>query len=67
MILTKRNTKEIDLDQLLNSIIEEGKLNEVLLIVPTNRKIRHLKRELITASPNNVVAGINLKPSVHIQ
>ena len=61
MILTKSNTKEIDLDQLLDSRIKEGKLNEVLLIVPTNRKIRYLKRELISASPNSVAAGINLE------
>ena len=61
MILTKSNTRQIDLDQLLYSNLKEGKLNEVLLIVPTNRKIRHLKRELISASPNHVAAGMNLE------
>jgi ATP-dependent helicase/nuclease subunit B len=61
MILTKCNIEEIDLDQLLYSKIEAGELNEVLLMVPTNRKIRHLKRELISASPKKVAAGINLE------
>lgn len=60
MILTKCNIKEVDLDQILFSKIKERKLNEVLLIVPTNRKIRQLKRELISASPNGVTVGINL-------
>ncbi|UCH66522.1 MAG: exodeoxyribonuclease V subunit gamma [Ignavibacterium sp.] len=61
MILTKGKTKEVDLDQLLYLKIKAGKLNEVLLIVTTNRKIRHLKRELISASPNEVATGINLE------
>jgi ATP-dependent helicase/nuclease subunit B len=61
MILTKSKTKGIDLEQLLFSKVDEGKLNEILLIVPTNRKIRHLKRELISTSPNKVATGINLE------
>jgi ATP-dependent helicase/nuclease subunit B len=61
MILTKCDTKEINLDLLVDSKIKSGKLNEILFIVPTNRKIRYLKRELISASPNKAAAGINLE------
>ncbi|MCH7773070.1 MAG: exodeoxyribonuclease V subunit gamma [Bacteroidetes bacterium] len=61
MILTKCEIKEINLDLIVDSKINSGKLNEILFIVPTNRKIRFLKRELISASPNKVAEGINLE------
>ena len=61
MILTKSDKKEIDLDLLIQSKIKEGKLNELLIIVPTNRKIRSLKRELISSSPGKVTSRINLE------
>ncbi len=61
MILTKCDIKEINLDLIVDSKIKSGKLSEILFIVPTNRKIRFLKRELISASPNKVAEGINLE------
>ena len=61
MILTKSDKKEIDLDLLIQSKLKEGKLNEMLIIVPTNRKIRSLKRELISSSPGKVTSRINLE------
>jgi ATP-dependent helicase/nuclease subunit B len=61
MILTKCDIKEINLDLLVESKIQSGKLSEILFIVPTNRKIRFLKRELISTSPNKVAEGINLE------
>ena len=61
MILTKHGKNEIDLDRLVNDYIKAGRLNELLLIVPTNRKIRYLKRELISSSPSKAAAGINLE------
>ena len=42
MILTKSKISEIDLDFEINNKIRNGKLDELLLIVPTNRKIRYL-------------------------
>lgn len=42
------------------NIFSRKKLNQVLIIVPTNRKIRYLKRELITASPNKAVSRMHL-------
>jgi ATP-dependent helicase/nuclease subunit B len=61
MILTKCDIKEINLDLLIESKINSGKLSEILFIVPTNRKIRFLKRELISASPNKVAENINFE------
>ncbi len=45
MILTKCKVNAVDLDQRIDDIIKNGKLNELLLIVPTNRKIRYLKKK----------------------
>jgi ATP-dependent helicase/nuclease subunit B len=61
MILTKCDTTEINLDLIVDDKIKSGELNEILFIVPTNRRIRYLKRELISASPNKVAAEINLE------
>ena len=61
MILTRSDKKEINLDLLVDNKIKAGKLNELLLIVPTNRKIRSLKRELISSSPGKATSRINLE------
>jgi ATP-dependent helicase/nuclease subunit B len=61
MILTKCDIKEINLDALIDSKINSSGLNELLLIVPTNRKVRYLKRDLISSSPHKVVSGINIE------
>ena len=61
MILTKCNIKEVNLDELIETKINSSSLNELLLIVPTNRKVRYLKRELISSSPSKTVSGINIE------
>jgi ATP-dependent helicase/nuclease subunit B len=61
MILTKENITSIDLDFEIDRKVKEGNLDELLLIVPTNRKIRSLKKELIDRSPGQTSAGINLE------
>lgn len=61
MILTKNNIKEIDLDGLINTKIRENNLDQLLLIVPTNRKARNLKRDLISSMPNRVASQINIE------
>lgn len=60
MILSKVKTDILEPDLLLNQYIQQEKLNEVLIVVPTNRKIRYLKRELINASPNKAVSVMHL-------
>ncbi|WP_337864566.1 PD-(D/E)XK nuclease family protein [Ignavibacterium sp.] len=60
MILSKKNINQIDLDFLLNEKIKNGKLNETLIVVPTNRKVRSLKRELISLSPARAAANLHI-------
>jgi ATP-dependent helicase/nuclease subunit B len=64
MILTKQKIKEVNLDEKINDKIEAGKLHELLLIVPTNRKIRYLKRELIPLSSK---PGRNGVQNLHLE
>lgn len=45
---------------MVNDYILQDKLNELLIIVPTNRKIRYFKRELISLSPGKAVTKLNL-------
>ncbi len=61
MILTKCKVKSVDPDFIVTEKIKSGLLNELLQIVPTNRKVRYLKREIISASPKNTTQRINLE------
>ncbi|HEX7356093.1 MAG TPA: hypothetical protein VF270_00110, partial [Ignavibacteriaceae bacterium] len=60
MILSKNKIERLDADRLINEFISQEKLDEVFIIVPTNRKVRYLKRELISQSPGKSVSKINL-------
>lgn len=60
MILSKSKISSINIDYLINDHIINKTLDELLIIVPTNRKIRYLKRDLISLSPDNAVAKLNL-------
>lgn len=61
MILTKENISKIDLDLLIEQKINSAKLSELLIIVPTNRKLRQLQREFITRSPKSSASEINIE------
>jgi hypothetical protein len=61
MILTKSNENSIDLDFEINKKIELKSLNSLLLIIPTNRKIRYLTREIISISPGQSTGNLNLE------
>ncbi len=61
MILTKDKITSVDLDKEVLSKINSGKSNQLLLIVPTNRKIRSLRREIISSSPNSAAGRLNLE------
>ncbi len=61
MILTGSKVKSVDPDLIITEKINSGMLNELLQIVPTNRKVRYLKREIISASPGNTTQKINLE------
>ena len=61
MILTKQNIDKIDIDSIVNDRINNHKINEILFIVPTRRKIRYLTRELISISPGNSASGLKIE------
>lgn len=61
MIFTKCNIEKIDLDFLIDQKIQSGSLDETLYIVPTKRKIRYLKRELVSLSPNKTASGLQIE------
>ncbi len=61
MILTKSNIDSFDLYGEIDDYIKSGKSEEVLIIVPTNRKLRSLKKDLIDLSPHQTVSHINIE------
>jgi ATP-dependent helicase/nuclease subunit B len=61
MILTKENIGSLEIDKIIDDKISSGKINELLLIVPTNRKARNLKKEIISKMPGKSAAGINIE------
>jgi len=61
VILTKQYIEKIDIDSIINDRINNQKINEILFVVPTRRKIRYLTRELISISPGNSAAGLKIE------
>ncbi|MFO7445108.1 MAG: PD-(D/E)XK nuclease family protein [Ignavibacteriaceae bacterium] len=61
MILTKVVTNNFNSDKEIKEKILSGKLNELLLIVPTNRKIRYLKKEIISSTPGKATGKLNIE------
>ncbi len=61
MILTKQKIDKIDIDFLINDKLSKGEIGEVLIIVPTKRKIRYLTRELISLSPGRSLSGLKIE------
>ncbi|MFA6980692.1 MAG: PD-(D/E)XK nuclease family protein [Ignavibacteriaceae bacterium] len=56
MILTNKQTFSDALLRSLDDKIYQGKANEILHLVPTNRKVRSLKKEIIDRTPNQAVS-----------
>ena len=61
MIFTKCKHPRPDLRKEVRIRIESGNASSLLLVVPTNRKSRYLKREIISASPGGAVSGLNIE------
>lgn len=61
MILTKEDIVSVNTDELLNAKIKANELNKFLLVVPTNRKLRNLKKRIIESAPNKTVTKINIE------
>ncbi len=51
MILTRTDTDTFNIEEEVHRRINAKSLDTLLLIVPTNRKMRYLKKELISKSP----------------
>ena len=61
MILTKTSVSKINLEFEIEQKTKQEKLDELLLVVPTNRKIRSLKKEIISQTPNKTTGKLNLE------
>ena len=61
MILTKDNIKSVGLENRIYGYVSSGRFSEFIIIVPTNRKLRNLKKNFIDNSPNQVSSGINIE------
>ncbi|MBZ0199158.1 MAG: hypothetical protein K8H86_04770, partial [Ignavibacteriaceae bacterium] len=61
MILTKSNLAAVDVDYLLRERIKSKGIDSFLLIVPTNRKSRAVKKEIISSAPGQTSGRINIE------
>jgi ATP-dependent helicase/nuclease subunit B len=61
MILTNSKKEKFNVSDEIDNKIQSSRLNELLIIVPTNRKIRDLKKSIITAAPGMSSGKINLE------
>ncbi len=60
MILTNSNRKKIDLWRQVDNFFANGSQEKVLLIVPTNRRIRELKKRVIKNIPGQATTRFHL-------
>lgn len=60
MILTKEKLKEINIDYVIQQYLENGNIEKILFIVPTNRKARFLKKELFNFVKNKSAERIKI-------
>lgn len=61
MILTKSNRDNVNIEDEFIQKINSGLINEMLILVPTNRKIRDLKKSIITSAPGQTTGKLNLE------
>ncbi len=60
MIVSNQQQLRVNPYQTEREYIEAGRASEILYIVPTNRRVRALRKSLLENSPNGVVADINV-------
>ena len=61
MILTNKQTFSDAQLKLIEEKILQGKANEVLHLIPTNRKVRSLKKEIIDRTPAHAVSVLPIE------
>ena len=61
MILTKGKSNEINFDNFIENRIHSGRLDSLLILVPTNRKLRDLKKKIIDYYSSKPVSRIHIE------
>ena len=61
MILTRGKTSEINIDSFIQEKILSEKLGTIIIIVPTNRRLRNLKKKLIDYYSSKPLSIINIE------
>lgn len=61
MILTNSKRKNINVDRLIDDFILSEQSEKFLIVVPTNRKVRQLKKLLISQAPKKIISAINIE------
>jgi ATP-dependent helicase/nuclease subunit B len=61
MILSKEKIKTVDVSRIIAESISSGSLKELLIVVPTNRKLRGYKKELISLNKGKGITALNLE------
>lgn len=68
MILEKKQAASVSdegnklaFEEKIEALIKSGSSEKLLIIVPTNRKLRHLKKDIIDKSPNRSSSQINIE------
>jgi ATP-dependent helicase/nuclease subunit B len=61
MILSQSKHNSVNIHNEINKKIETRKLDELLILVPTNRKSRNLKKEIINRAPGSAAGVVNIE------
>ncbi|MBU1101580.1 MAG: exodeoxyribonuclease V subunit gamma [Bacteroidetes bacterium] len=61
MILTKSNHESINLANLIENYRLNEELNNILIIVPTNRRLRLLKKELVSNTKSKTATNLKIE------
>ncbi len=60
MIYTREKISSVNIDEIVHQKIVAGRTDELLVVVPTNRKLRDMKKKFITAAPGQTLSQIHL-------
>ncbi|MFZ1290547.1 MAG: PD-(D/E)XK nuclease family protein [Melioribacteraceae bacterium] len=61
MILSKNKNFFVSVDQFLSTTIQQYEIEKYLIVVPTNRKLRELKKNIISRFTDFPIARINIE------
>lgn len=61
MILTKGKTKEINIESFIDSLIVADNIDSALIVVPTNRKLRELKKKILNNYSKYPITKLNIE------